>query len=791
MNLLPHTSLASHGLAAASSSRHPHYSELVADVQGWSSRGLWSEHSLVSAKAAGSVSHEKSTDPMSKATKEVRDSDVMGPKFDLEMLQDDVSEWHRHAVRVTEVHGPDAAWQSMSLLRTSELRLLARKDADLLRDAFLHAAIGDDLRLHEFVRVVEALETHHGFEWVDLYGNIMYNLLDEGDSGRAAFWHSRLYTTFGPSQTVFAALISHFVVDSSPEMQSTLLNIYKSSKGAKLYDSIVPRLFDWGQSKLARQWRKTFMHADDPPTSEASSPFLRFLSHYYPLLRLTGAERKLLEHSTVRPSLIIKTRSDSELESIRRMTQGDHLVAKWFASAWTTLDFAIDLAHRIGVTMLGPLALQALGLRDQGAKALSARVSQLEQLGVDISPMTYCRVIVHFAKHNQDALLEELLASDVHPDEFEDVQTVRMLASAAERRQDAAQSQLMLEVERVMQTLSVEDEIDVSKASTTRSSTEKMSLSSLDTNQDQASEALDIVLEGLHYHPLKWLKQAPQDGQERLRIAISVLQEAFADNVPVPLEYWRRVLYNLGRLGQLSMLETVCLDIAQMYSPSQERLIPVHASDIPGRAGQPSGDPDGEDETDRLEMWQRVVQSQPQSRHDHAFIPSDLPFSHRQHPIQLIFHQRLQRNIVRWGFDQALRSKHTINGHTARHPSTTDLMWRAGHVSNQGLGRGLRILAKLRAAGVLIDVQIIRSELLNRIIAADFPGRDRAPWMDSHELALPHLVRLIEGIWGPGVFEDAEELKWMVEERKDKNHRHYWKNRLSSKTQNHHRKYLR
>ncbi|KAH8174286.1 pentatricopeptide repeat domain-containing protein [Sarocladium implicatum] len=789
MNLLPHTCLASQDLSASVSSQHSYHSNLVADVGKWSS-GTSSYHSgLISAQESEDSLEDSGTS--SKGTGKLGRDVVSRPDIEPEILSDNVSEWYRHAVRTTELFGPEAAWQSMSLLRQADLRLLARRDADLLRDAFLQAAIGDDLRLHEFVQVVKALEECHGFEWADLYGNVMYNLLDEGESGRAVFWHSRLYSTFGPSRTVFAALLSHFVVDSSPDMQSTLVKLYKTSKGAKLYDSIIPRLFDWGQSALARQWRKMFLLADDMPTSPASSPFLRFLSAYYPTLPLKAPERTLIEPSTIQPPPIIKTKSDSELQSIRKLTQGDHLVAKWFASAWTTLDFAIDLAHRIGVTMLGPLALQAMGLRERGATSLSARLSQLENLGVEISPMTYCRVLVYFAKHNEDALLESLLTSDVHPDEFEDVQTVHMLASAAERRQDAVQKRLMVEVERVMQILSAEDVSDEPSILKQDLSMTQTGLSDLDPTQYHAREALDIVFEGIHYHPRKWMKRQPRDGEERLHLAVSVLRQAFADDVPIPLEYWRRTIYSLGRLGQLSLLETVCLDIAQMYNSSQERLIPVHASDVPGQAGQTFEVPDLEEEADGLEMWQRAVESRSTGRQDHAYIPSDLPFSHRQHPIQLIFHQRLQRNILRWGFDNALQNRHPITGPAERQPVTTDLTWRAAQSSKPGLGRGLSILAKLRQAGVLIDRQIIRSELVNRIIAAEFPGRDRAPWMDSHELAIPHLMRLVEGIWGPGVFENAEELKRLVEDRRDKNLNHYWKHRLTSKAQNRHRKHPR
>ena len=103
--------------------------------------------------------------------------------------------------------------------------------------------------------------------------------------------------------------------------------------------------------------------------------------------------------------------------------------------------------------------------------------------------------------------------------------------------------------------------------------------------------------------------------------------------------------------------------------------------------------------------------------------------------------------------------------------------WRAAHLSQRGIGQGLRILAKLRDKGVLIDKQIVQSEIVRRVVAAEFPGRGQAPWMDHHELDLTHVVRLVNEIWGPGIFESSEDLRYMVRARRTKLREHYWKNR--------------
>jgi hypothetical protein len=689
-----------------------------------------------------------------------------------------VSEWKALAAHLQRNFGADIAWEAMVPLANEDRDLLARPEADVLRDAFLAASIGDDIRLNQFVRVATRLRDELGYEWPDLYGNVMYRLLDEAEPGRAVFWHSRLYTLFAPSQAVFAALLSHFVVDPSPEMQSTLLKLHNSSKGSRLYDTIIARLFDFGQSSAAREWRRRLLSFNDFPLSETSAPFLRFLLAYYPSLELTAEERDVLELKD-KPPAHVKTKTEAELEEIKRSIHGDHIVAKWFASTWTTVEFAIDLIHRFGVTVVGPLALQALGLRDPGAKNLTEHLKQLEGLGVVLAPMTYCRVIAHFARQGEDELLEGVLTCDVHPDEFEDMETVRMLAMAAESRRDPSQHRLMRGIEMAMQTIGAQEDTDEPSAIKDVVPIQ----SCLTPTQGDSAELLDLTFEQLGYHPVRWLRSSRRKGEESTRLgqAVAALRQAFANDVPIPLDYWKRVIYNFGRVGRFKSLEQLCLELVEIYGRSNARLIPVHPQDVPasssGRESRQSDSANTSADPDGLELWQRALVGRATGAQEVGFLPTDLPFSHRQHPVQKIFHQRLQRSMIRWGFDYALRVMHRIRGPSWRHRSMNKSAWRAAHLSQRGIGQGLRILAKLRDKGVLIDKQIVQSEIVRRVVAAEFPGRGQAPWMDHHELDLTHVVRLVNEIWGPGIFESSEDLRYMVRARRTKLREHYWKNR--------------
>ncbi|KAK0392130.1 hypothetical protein NLU13_1628 [Sarocladium strictum] len=693
----------------------------------------------------------------------------------------EISDWENLARHLQHERGAEAAWEAMSPLAKEGCHLLAHPNAGLLRDAFLEAAVGDDVRLNEFVGVANALRDRLGYEWPDLYGNVLYRLLDAAEPGRAMLWHSRLYSLFTPSQAVFAALLSHFVVDESPEMQNTLIKLHDSSKAFGLYDTVIARLFNFGQSKTARAWRKRLLSYNDFPLTEASVPFLRFLSAYYPLLQLTAEEREILKPRTGVPT-DVKTRSEAELEEIRKSIHGDHIVAKWFASTWTTVEFAIDLVHRFGVANLGPLALQALGLRDPGAKNLAEHLTQLESLGVALAPMTYCRIIAHFARQGDDDLLHGILTCDIHPDEFEDIETVRMLAVSAENQRDAAQHRLMRAIETAMQTISAPDDYDKPSFSEDLGSFQ----SALTPAQGDSAENLDLTFDRLGYHPRRWLRRRAAE-TSRLDQAVVALRQAFADDVPIPLDYWKRLLYNYGRLGRLKSLEQLGLELVQMYGPANARRIPIYHNDFPASASShdpncgpdPSKSLDSESKTDGLELWQQALDGRATGVQEILYFPSDLPFSHRQHPIQKIFHQRLQRNVIRWGFDLALRATHAFNGPSWRRGGISNSAWRATQLPVRGVAQGLRVLARLRDVGVLIDPQIVQSEIVRRVVAADFPGRGQAPWVDHHELDLAYIVRFVNKVWGPGVFESPEDLKYLIRARENKIREHYWKNRSS------------
>lgn len=139
-------------------------------------------------------------------------------------------------------------------------------------------------------------------------------------------------------------------------------------------------------------------------------------------------------------------------------------------------------------------------------------------------------------------------------------------------------------------------------------------------------------------------------------------------------------------------------------------------------------------------------------------IPADLPFSHREHPVQKVFDARLQRAIVRWGFDQTLTSE----------PSATSDVKEDSSLEAFDVAVGVRILASLRDAGVLIDQQVVRSALFSRIAVAQVSGRPKARSRDGNETSPQHVKSLVDKAWGSELLPPIPQLIQELEKQKPK-----------------------
>ncbi|KAM0438921.1 hypothetical protein ACHAPT_001682 [Fusarium lateritium] len=704
-------------------------------------------------------------------------------------------------------------------LRTAgEVHVITEPRAEFLRDNILKAALTNADRMEELFAFAQQLRDEYDFDWPELYMKVVHFYLSQSDFDAASRWHLKLMPVFRPDLDSFGALLTSFVIDFSPEIQRTLTRMYVLSPYRELYDYVVPALFDSGQSHPARVWRKRFILFNDHPTSSKSKPFLDFASRYFPTMRLTREELRLLgQDGSNEGALADSTTSGDSQSDQPKGIYSDKFTARWFASSWTSAEFAINLMHKLGLRTIGPLSLQSVALREDDARGVLDRLTQLQKLRIAIAPNVYCKALVSFAKRGDDDLLRDLLHCDIHPDEFNDPETRQMLLAASARQQDWGRERLLQEVEGLEtwashQTTTHSKELNQHLRAvlarkglhSVRMVLDQMDTSNVSMEQGNSTELLRRVFKDIWYHP-KTSKQKVYgyQGDPQLDRAINLALRVARHDVAIPIRYWQILLYNLGRLGRFSELEELSYEICELYNPEYGGLIPVHSRDMPPKLGtilnkesekmelwpgpslaEPGKGKQGhfpeefwraeigitqeelEDQSDKTKSDEKTHDSwsKRNDKADDVFcIPADLPFTNRQHPVQKIFDTSLQRAILRWGFDKTL----------AQEPTRPSLLKvKQAGAQDFDLAYGVRLLALLRDRGVFVDKQIVRSAIVNRIAVAHLPGRARARARDDRELSPSNMKRLVDEAWGSEILPGIAQLSTEIENQKPK----LWKN---------------
>ncbi|KAH0522061.1 hypothetical protein TsFJ059_005976 [Trichoderma semiorbis] len=671
---------------------------------------------------------------------------------EVEIQPYDAASWEAVCDILSDKHGSDGVWAGFQAIWYQEKHdIIAFSDAESLRGKILSAALGSDSRLSVLFTAAQQLLAQNSFQWPDLYTSVVRFYLDHGDYEDAIRWDQQLSPIFPPGADEFGALLATFAIKPTPEMQSTLTTLYVSSTNRQLYDHIIPALFASGQSKLARTWRKKLVVFKDGPMTSNSRPFLLFLASYYPHIPLT--ERELAVAELNRQEIAAEADDDDTFPEVdrkridKRGTHSDALVAKWFASTWTSVEFAINFIYKLGVRTIGPRSLQSLALRDPDAKEVAARIDQVERLGIRISPQSYCKILVSFARNGADELLMDLLHCDIHPDEFEDMETRHSLMAEAARTGDWKMERLLQGIEWAIETGPTSRRLnsllrsELSKRSLGKAKEvlDRMEALKISMAQASATGLLKRVFWKLDSHPPhRTQRSLPRNygfgdsDDPVLDRALNVIRRISCHDVAIPTRYWKTLLYKLGRSRRLDELDQLSLEIMQFYTPPYGGLVPVHREDLPKHF----------------------------NTEEKEYIPADLPFVHHHHPIRLIFDTSLQRSIVRWGFDQTLATK--------PQPPTSLTHLQTANFSQFDVARGVRLLATLRDQGALIDTQVVRSSVISRIATGMVPGRPRHRARDSVEFSMESLMGLVEEAWGSEMFPDMSRVKQEVEARKSK-----------------------
>ncbi|PHH51378.1 hypothetical protein CFIMG_003108RA [Ceratocystis fimbriata CBS 114723] len=297
-------------------------------------------------------------------------------------------------------------------------------------------ALDCDQDFHQLVRVANKVVQVRNAAWPRLYATSVRFFFENKRYTDAVECHKMLAPMFDPGPLVFGDIITRFVINHDTECQAALKSIYSHSNYRDLYDKIVPLLHRRGKEVAARDWRSLFLQYHDRPRSMASSPFIRFLNRYFPNEGLCEEEMMVLNPpSTSRNSVPVSpgrgTMANSADYACNKPPPNDRLIARWFASEWSSIGFSFTVIQKLGVKQIGSFSLQSLGLRCNSCLELLSWVKELKGLGITVTQSNYSSVVLRAARSKNDQQLLEILQSDVHPDVFEDVPTLQKILTAS------------------------------------------------------------------------------------------------------------------------------------------------------------------------------------------------------------------------------------------------------------------------------------------------------------------------------------------------------------------------
>ncbi|GIZ45093.1 hypothetical protein CKM354_000827600 [Cercospora kikuchii] len=217
----------------------------------------------------------------------------------------------------------------------------------------------------------------------------------------------------------------------------------KQGRAHKLYDHFIPELLKQRSVEQVLHWHKLFISNGDGPGAEVFAMqlvqelFERDGNKSLPMVHRRSSEKDDIVVpkdgvSIDLPSMTRATMSTlvGEVHGIKQREVSDAFVAKMFATRAFPLDMIVSGLGVIGVDRIGPLAMREIALRVGSASEFDLKLKNLQDMKLAINDAIYCRLLIKFAREGPENLYEALLATDEHPEAFEDSATQQALLAS-------------------------------------------------------------------------------------------------------------------------------------------------------------------------------------------------------------------------------------------------------------------------------------------------------------------------------------------------------------------------
>lgn len=349
----------------------------------------------------------------------------------------------QYRLRVDGFEGVLDVWRGM---RRRDIDLPIRgNEADVMWTTFIEAAVRWPRKERHNKLLVDVVDHARGL--YPRYG--LYDGLHRCIVGRwvrlwpplARHWHKTLCKDFDISRIHWHALATDFAHSTAVyEARDTFKYMYSRSQERNLYGYFVPEVFKQKGEEEALRWHKLFLkHGDGPDQETFDNPAVQRLFELDgdASLPMLHTERNPLatkvpttpHGETQFPPLTRATMSIlvGDVHGIKPKEVSDSFVAKMFATYAFSLDLVISGLGFLGVDNLGALAVREMALKAGTFVVFSNKLGDLKACGIGMETSVYGRLMHKITVQGSSQLFDTLMASDQHPESYEDAHTQELL----------------------------------------------------------------------------------------------------------------------------------------------------------------------------------------------------------------------------------------------------------------------------------------------------------------------------------------------------------------------------
>ncbi|KAH9837421.1 hypothetical protein Tdes44962_MAKER08344 [Teratosphaeria destructans] len=268
-------------------------------------------------------------------------------------------------------------------------------------------------------------------------------------------WHAKLEKVGMVPEDALKQVVVDFVRGQHKSRgRRNFQRLYTARRERDLYDTCVKACLDAALFEDAQRWHSWLLNHGDHPSQQLSQT-----SEVQRLFSLDNDKILPVKHSPTRRTSDYHTQQISEQPALTRAGMStllgdvhgikakgisDNFVAKMFATRAFSLDIVIRGLNFFSVDQIGPVALREMALRAETPLKFCSKLRLLHQMNVKISNSMYCRIARKLAEDGQSELFTALLASDQHPEAYDDTATQDVLLATFLQEGNWAQAHIAL-----------------------------------------------------------------------------------------------------------------------------------------------------------------------------------------------------------------------------------------------------------------------------------------------------------------------------------------------------------